>query len=91
VALGAARGDVLRMVFRTGGGLVGVGLIVGVAASLFPARLLQSQLQLFQTSASDPLLFGAVALLLVVVAGAACYVPARRATRVDPMVALRSE
>ena len=91
VALGARRADVLRMVFRTGATLVGAGLVLGVLASLAPARLLQSQLSLFQVSSSDPWIFGGVATLLGIVAGQACYIPARRATKVDPMEALRYE
>ena len=66
-----------------------VGSSIGVAASLGLMRLMANQL--FGVTAQDPLTFGAVVVLLMVVAVAACYVPARRAMRVDPMVALRHE
>ncbi len=66
-----------------------IGVLVGVAGGLFLTRFLQSLL--FGISAADPLTFASVALLLTLVATAACYIPARRATRVDSMVALRYE
>jgi putative ABC transport system permease protein len=89
MALGAVRADVLRMVLRMGLGLVGLGVLVGTAASLAANRLLSSQL--FGIAPHDPpTLLAAVG--VVVGAGLlACYFPARRATRVDPMVALRYE
>ena len=79
------------MIFRTGGGLVGLGMVLGILASLGAARLLASQLDLFQVGIADPISFLGVVALLGVVAAAACYLPARRATKVDPMVALRYE
>jgi len=80
---------VLRLVLRQGMILVAVGIFIGVAASLATTRLLTSLL--FGLSATDPLSFAGVVLLLAAVALLACYIPARRATRVDPMVALRCE
>jgi len=91
MALGAQQADILRMIFRTGGGLVGMGMFFGILASLGAARLLASQLDLFQVGIADPISFLGVIVLLSVVATAACYLPARRATKVDPMVALRYE
>jgi len=91
MALGAGQGDILGMFMKQGGRLVGVGLVVGLLASLAVARLLANQLDLFQVPQFDPVSFGVVALILALIAAAACYVPARRATRVDPMVALRAE
>jgi putative ABC transport system permease protein len=91
MALGAQRADVLALVLRTGGKLVGAGVVIGVLASLGAARLLRSQLEMFQASSADPLTFLGILALLGVVAVAACFVPARRATKVDPMVALRYE
>jgi predicted permease len=89
IALGAARGDVLRLVLGQGTrlGLLGtaLGVILAVALSRFIASLL------YGISPTDPLTFGAVALLLILIALAACYVPAQRATRVDPIEALRHE
>ncbi len=89
VALGAQHGDVLRMVLGQGGKIALAGIAIGMAAAFGLTRLMASLL--FAVSASDPLTFTGVALLLVLVAMLACYIPARRAMRVDPMVALRYE
>ncbi|HXW04679.1 MAG TPA: ABC transporter permease [Vicinamibacterales bacterium] len=89
LALGASRGHVLALLLSMGGRLVVSGLALGVAASLASTRLLRSQL--FGVHPADPLAYAAVALLLGVVAFVACYIPARRAAAVDPVVALRQE
>ncbi|MGH9816548.1 MAG: FtsX-like permease family protein, partial [Candidatus Acidiferrales bacterium] len=89
LALGAGPGDVLRMVLRRGLLLTGIGLVMGLAGALALGRVVQSLL--FNTSASDPATLAAVAVLLALVALFASYLPARRATRVDPLVALRYE
>jgi predicted permease len=89
MALGAQRRGILQLVAREGMLLAGLGLLAGATASLGLTRVLASQL--FGVSANDPLTFAGVALLLASVALGACYLPARRATQVDPMVALRYE
>jgi putative ABC transport system permease protein len=89
LALGAQRLDVLRLVVGQGLRLVGVGASLGSVAALALTRLMRSLL--FGVSASDPLTFVVAAVLLVIVALVACWIPARRAARVDPMVALRYE
>jgi putative ABC transport system permease protein len=89
VALGAQRTDVLRMVLRQGLLLAGWGVALGVMVALAATRLLTSLL--FGTSPSDPATFASVAGLLIAVALLACYVPARNAMKVDPIVALRYE
>jgi len=89
MALGAERSDVLRLVIGHGARMALVGVAIGIGAALGLTRLMASQL--FGVSAYDPLTFTAVAMLLIVVAAAACYIPARRAMRVDPMIALRHE
>jgi predicted permease len=91
MALGAQRADVLGLILRTGGRLVGVGIVIGIVAGFGAGRLLGSQVELFGVTTADPLSFLGVVVLLVVVAMTACVVPARRAARVDPMEALRYE
>jgi ABC-type antimicrobial peptide transport system permease subunit len=89
MALGAQRTDVLRLILGEGTRMALIGVAIGIVAALGLTRLMRNQL--FGVSAQDPLTFGGVALCLVIVAIAACYVPARRAMRVDPIVALRYE
>ena len=89
IALGAQSADVLRLILGEGTRMALIGAAVGIVAALGLTRLMSNQL--FGVSAQDPLTFAAVALLLVSVAVTACYVPARRAVKVDPLVALRYE
>jgi len=89
MALGAQRADVLRMVIRDGIFMAGTGIVVGIGGALALTRLLRSLL--FEIRPTDPLTFIGVSLLLGLVALAACYIPARRAMRVEPMEALRYE
>jgi ABC-type antimicrobial peptide transport system permease subunit len=89
MALGAGGGDVLRMVARMGLRLVAIGVVIGLAASLVVTRIAASQI--WGVSPHDPLTLSIVVTVMVAVGFAACYVPARRATRVDPMIALRCE
>jgi putative ABC transport system permease protein len=89
VALGARRGDILAMVLRQGAWLTGIGLLLGFVGAYSVTGLLTSLL--YGVTATDPLTLVLVPLLLATVALLACYIPARRATRVDPMVALRYE
>ncbi len=86
MALGAQKGDVLRMVVRQGMTLALIGIAVGVAGALGLTRLIANLL--FGVNAADPLTFAAISLLLACVALLACYLPARRAARLDPMIAL---
>ncbi len=89
MALGAQRRNVLRLILGQGAKLALLGLGTGVVAALLLSRLMGSLL--YGVSATDPLTFGTVAIVLLGVAVTACYIPARRAMRVDPMVALRHE
>lgn len=89
MALGARRGDIMRLVLGEGAKMALIGVLVGMVAGLGLIRLIASQL--FGVSAHDPLTFVLSAILLAMVALLACYVPARRAIRIDPMVALRYE
>ena len=89
LALGAQGGDVLHMVLRQGTKLALVGVVIGIGAAFALTRLMTNLL--FGVSAHDPLTFIAVAVFLILVALAACYIPARRAILVDPVIALRDE
>jgi len=89
IALGAQWRDVLGLILRSGMSLVVVGLIIGLAGALALTRLMSTLL--FEVSPTDPITFGAVALCVILAALLACYVPARRATKVDPLIALRYE
>ena len=87
MALGAQRSDILRMVLRNGLTLVAIGSVIGVAASAALARVMASQI--WGVSPTDPATLGAVLVIVLVVGLAACLFPARNATRVDPLIALR--
>jgi putative ABC transport system permease protein len=89
MALGAQERDVLRMVVRRGMHLTFIGVAIGLAAALALTRIMQNLL--FNVSATDPATFSLIALLLIGVALIASYIPARRATKVDPLQALRHE
>jgi predicted permease len=89
IALGAQRRDVLRLMLGEGMKMALLGVLIGIAVALGLTHLMVNIL--FGVSATDPITFLGVAMLLVVVALAACWIPARRATRVDPLVALRYE
>jgi len=88
MAVGAQPSDILKMVFRQGLLIVSIGLVLGLGAALASAHVLKSFLAV---SATDPLTYLSVAAVLTFVALCACYIPARRATKVDPMIALRYE
>ena len=89
MALGAQRRDVSRLVIRQGMTPVLIGIVIGSSAAFFLTRWMSSLL--FRVSTNDPLTFAGISLLLVTVALLACWLPARRATQVDPMIALRSQ
>jgi putative ABC transport system permease protein len=89
IALGAQRIDIFRMAVGEGMRLVVIGLAVGLLGAVALTRFVRTML--FGVSPADPLTFGAISAALAAVALLACYIPARRATRVDPLVALRDE
>jgi predicted permease len=95
MALGANRRDVLKMILRQGMTLAVLGVVLGLGAAYVLTKYLESALDLknmlYGVTVSDPLTYGVIAAALTLVALAACYVPARRATKVDPMIALRYE
>ena len=89
IALGAHRSNILRMVISEGMVLAAIGIVVGVGGALALGRFMQSML--FEIKPTDPATFVGVALALTLVALAACFIPARRATRVDPVSTMRCE
>ena len=92
MALGASRGSVMKMVIRQGLTLTLFGVVLGLAGASVLAMNLQSlSPMLYGIEPTDPMTFGVLAVFLMLVALVACYIPARRATKVDPMIALRAE
>ena len=89
IALGAQRSDVLRLILRQGMTLVAIGVVAGLAASIGLTRLMATLL--YGVSATDPITFLALSITLLSVAFVACWLPARRASAVDPIVALHAE
>jgi putative ABC transport system permease protein len=89
MALGARSSDVLKMVLSQGAKLAGLGISLGLLGAFALTRVMSTLL--FEVSVTDPVTFAVVVPLLAVVALLACYIPARRATKVDPMIALRGE
>jgi putative ABC transport system permease protein len=89
IALGAKQGDVLGMVVREGMALAAIGAAIGLAGAFLLTRLLSGLL--YQVKADDPVVFAVAPMVFAAVAFLASYIPARRATRVDPMIALRCE
>jgi putative ABC transport system permease protein len=89
MALGAQKEDVLAMVLRQGAWLVGIGFAVGIGATFVAGRALESHLH--TTSGTDPIALAAITVFFAAVAAIACWLPARRAMMVDPIVALRAE
>jgi putative ABC transport system permease protein len=89
MALGAQQSDVMKLVMREGIGLALIGVTLGLLAIAAGSRLMKSLL--FGVSSTDPLTFALAAVFLTLVASLACYIPARRATKIDPLVALRHE
>jgi putative ABC transport system permease protein len=95
MALGADRASVLKMIVKQGMVLVVLGVIIGLIGAYVLTKYLESWISLskmlFGVKVSDPLTYAVIAVLLTLVALIACYIPARRATKVDPLVALRYE
>jgi ABC-type antimicrobial peptide transport system permease subunit len=89
MALGAQRRQVVGLVLNAGLKLVALGLILGLAAAAITARLIQSLL--FSVEPFDPVIYAGVAIMFVVIAALACILPSVRASRVDPLIALRTE
>jgi putative ABC transport system permease protein len=89
MALGARQTQILQLVLRQGLRLAAAGTAIGLGLALALTRWMESLL--YQVSATDPVTFAGIAALMLAVASAACYLPARRASRVDPMIALRYE
>jgi putative ABC transport system permease protein len=89
MALGARPSDVMKMVLSQGTKMAGIAIGIGLVAAFAFTRVMSTRL--FEVRVTDPVTFAAVVVLLAVVALLACYIPARRATKVDPMVALRCE
>jgi ABC-type antimicrobial peptide transport system permease subunit len=89
MALGAQSTDVARLILKQGTRLIGIGLLVGLGGAIVVGRIIQAEL--FQVSTWDPTTLGLTGVIIAVVGLAACLIPTRRATKVDPMVALRAE